>query len=374
MIKENKHQLLWITFGLITLIIFTITKRFPEFIESFYSRGVFLGLRFIWDHSFSLSPIPLIYLFFPLVLFFTLRDIFSYKNNQTHLTTKTSIQTKFSKISLKVLAFVMGALGIFYWSWGFNYNRVPLETQLSLPVITPNKDVLFNEFNNTIKSINRLRALISEDEITALNDNDLPSNIETTVRENLTTVLDELNYPNLGRARVRETYPKGSLIALGAAGIYIPFIGEGHFDAATYPLEHPALIAHEMSHGYGFINEGVCNFLAILTSLKSNNLIIRYSGQLLYLRYLAYDLYQADNELYQKAIKQYSRGLVADLNAIRLNNQKYQPLFRQFSRMVYNQYLKHQGVKEGIKSYNTVIRLYMAYKESLNSSIHSNHF
>jgi hypothetical protein len=166
---------------------------------------------------------------------------------------------------------------------------------------------------------------------------------------------------------VREIHPKGSLITLSAAGIYIPFVGEGHFDAATYSIEHPALIAHEMSHGYGFTNEGVCNFLALLTSLKSENLMIRYSGQLLYLRYLAYDLYQADRELYQKAISQYSNGLVADLNAIRLNNQKYQPLFRELSRKVYNQYLKNQGVKEGIKSYNTVIRLYLAYKKTLTN-------
>ncbi|MFT5451459.1 MAG: hypothetical protein ACI9N9_000943 [Enterobacterales bacterium] len=260
---------------------------------------------------------------------------------------------------------MLGALGLFYWSWGFNYNRVPLETQLALPVIIANEQVLLNEFNRTIQSINDLRKLISKDETTALNADFLPPNLESTIRENLSAVLEELNYPHSGRVRVREIHPRGSLIALGAAGIYMPYIGEGHFDAAAYSIEHPALIAHEMSHGYGFTNEGVCNFLALLTSIKSDNLMIRYSGQLLYLRYLAYDLYQVDQELYQEAIGEYSNGLVADLKAIQLNNQKYKPLFKDFSRTVYNHYLKNQGVKEGIKSYNTVIRLYLAYQDSL---------
>ena len=60
-------------------------------------------------------------------------------------------------------------MGLFYWSWGFNYNRVQLETQLALPVIIADEQVLLNEFNRTIQSINDLRKLISEDETTALN-------------------------------------------------------------------------------------------------------------------------------------------------------------------------------------------------------------
>ena len=365
MIKDNKLQLLWILFGLITLILFKVTQYFPDFIEYFYSRGLFVALRFIWDHSISLSPLPLMYLFFPLVVFFTLRSLYKYSNTKKNIFLKVTFLQKTTKITLTIFAFVLGALGLFYWSWGFNYNRIQLEKQLELPVIIPNEQVLLNEFNSTVQSINSLRKLISDNETVALNAAYLPPNLESTIRENLSLVLDDLNYPHLGRVRVREIHPKGSLIALGAAGIYIPFIGEGHFDAATYSIEHPALMAHEMSHGYGFTNEGVCNFLALLTSLKSENLMIRYSGQLLYLRYLAYDLYQVDRELYKEAISQYSNGLVADLKAIQLNNQKYQPLFREFSRKVYNQYLKNQGVKEGIKSYNTVIRLYLAYKESL---------
>jgi len=168
-IEENKFQLLWIIFGLLTLLLFKVTQYFPNFIEYFYSRGLFVALRFIWDHSISLSPLPLIYLFFPLIVFFILKSLYKYSNTKSNIFLKVTLLQKITKITLTVLAFVLGTMGLFYWSWGFNYNRVQLETQLALPVIIADEQVLLNEFNRTIQSINDLRKLISEDETTALN-------------------------------------------------------------------------------------------------------------------------------------------------------------------------------------------------------------
>ncbi len=39
------------------------------FVENVYSRGVFVGLRWLWDRIVGLSPVPLIYVILAAILF-----------------------------------------------------------------------------------------------------------------------------------------------------------------------------------------------------------------------------------------------------------------------------------------------------------------
>ncbi|MCB0582976.1 MAG: DUF3810 family protein, partial [Phaeodactylibacter sp.] len=72
-------------------------------------------------------------------------------------------------------------------------------------------------------------------------------------------------------------------------GLYFPFTGEGHIDAGLHPLQKPYVMAHELAHGYGFGDEGTCNFLGYLACIGSDDPVIAYIGHLNYWRTLAAD-------------------------------------------------------------------------------------
>ncbi len=358
--STHKRQLIWISFGILSLLFSRLAGLFPAVVEHVYSRGIFVGIRFLWDYSLALLPFPLLYpaiLLLLTVLFYRLK-----KKKKT----KRSWQSKLLRHSLNVLALLSAAVGLFFWLWGFNYSRIPIEKQLGLEKIEAEEKALKQEIEWALGEMALMRAAIPFADSSALTARHLPRGLESGVRESLESLLSDLHYPTAGRVRGRKIFPKGWLIGLGASGIYIPFVGEGHFDAAVYPVQHPSVLAHEMSHGYGFTDEGVCNFLALLACERSADPMIRYSGLLMYFRYLLHDLFRMDTAYYRILMANLPPGVDADLEAIRENRKQYQSWFPDFSQKVYNRYLQSQGVKEGIKSYNRVVGLYASWKKKKN--------
>jgi hypothetical protein len=340
----------------------------PGLVESLYARGLFVGIRVIWDYSFALLPIPLLYLSILILLALGIRWIIKMrKRSSTRSLKERSITT-----GLNLLAFGLGAIGLFFWLWGFNYSRIPLDQQLDLQKVQPQREALIEEVKLTIDRMALARNLVAPMDSNALSISALPPQLEKKVRNSLEGLLAEINYPSLGRVRGRKIFPKGWLIGMGATGIYIPFVSEGHFDGALHPIQHPAVMAHEMSHGYGFTNEGVCNFLALLACERSEEPMIQYAGLLMYFRYLTHDLFRMDPAYYRQLIPNLPVGIQADLSAIRENRKKYKAWFPDFSRKVYNRYLQSQGVKEGIKSYNKVVGLYASWKEKMGAKPNKN--
>lgn len=356
-LKQYKRQVLWILFGILSLLLSRVLSYFPTFVEYIYSRGIFVGFRFIWDHSIALLPFPLLYL---AIITLLVWGIYVWRKRGRG--TK-SWKTRAARWGMNTLAFLLGTVGLFFWLWGFNYSRIPIEKHLGLEKVTPQKEAIIQEVNLTVKRLTELRQSIPSADTSALTAAHLPENLEKNVRNSLESLLSEISYPTGGRVRGRKIFPKGWLIGMGATGIYIPFVGEGHFDGALYPIQHPSVMAHEMSHGYGFTDEGVCNFLAFLACEKSAEPMIQYAGQLMYFRYLIRDLFRMDPAYYRQLIPNLPDGIQADLQAIRENRKQYSAWFPGFSQKVYHRYLKSQGVKEGIKSYNRVVGLVAAWKK-----------
>ena len=151
------------------------------------------------------------------------------------------------------------------------------------------------------------------------------------------------------------------MFRFGISGIYMPFVGEANMDAANYFLEKPFTLAHEISHGLGWTDEGTCNFIAYLACTQSKNPFLKYSGYISYYRYAAPAYRRFNNEDYKKFRETLSPDFRNDLDAINKSIQKY-PLW--FSSDALNDtFLKAQGVKAGINSYNQVILLVRAWRE-----------
>jgi len=175
--------------------------------------------------------------------------------------------------------------------------------------------------------------------------------------------LVKYGFPINGRVRGRLLRPKGTLLSISTAGVYLPWVGEGHIDAGMYEIQFPFVIAHEMSHGYGFTDEGTCNFIAYQAMRESDNPFFRYSAVLGYWVYLANAIAQYDYEAYKSFYKTLPLGIRNDRRIIRQYSDSYPDIMPYFRDAFYNQYLKTQGIEEGMKNYSRVVMLAAAWRE-----------
>ena len=152
---------------------------------------------------------------------------------------------------------------------------------------------------------------------------------------------------------------------MGILGIYFPFTGESYIDPSMHALEKPFTIAHEMAHSYGVTNEGEANFIAWVICTNSDDPLLRYSGQLRLLMYQIRDYYRMAPEEYREWLRNLDAGIKNDMMSIKRNSDEIQAYSLELSRKTNDVFLKTQGVKAGINSYQQLPKLAFAWRERM---------
>ncbi len=355
--RKVRRKLIWIAFGLLTLLLKWMIGPYPALIESYYSRGIFLGVRWFFDNFLTWIPIPLIYFFVTLVL------LVAIKRGRKYFVAGLSWRQKLLHSTLSLAAILFGGIGLFFWVWGFNYSRVAIEQHLGLnprPLVLKDlKKELELETSKIIEWRQKIPGIGDE----AFSVENLPPRYEEEVHRQVERWLRENEYPTIGKVRGRELLPQGVFLSFSSSGLYFPFTGEGHVDAGVHPLQKPYIIAHEMSHGYGFGDEGTCNFTGYLACIHSEDPAIVYSGHLNYWRTLAVNYLRYEPDQYREFRSKLPIGIQRDLDAINDRLQAFPDLMPKLRYYAYDSYLKAQGIKEGMKNYNRVIMLVHAWRD-----------
>jgi len=352
----------WIVLGCLAASIKLLSAGQPELVERYYSRGVFLGIRYAIDYGLGWIPFPTLYLFVLLLLFFTVRAILRWRQHYQAGT------LSFSRGLRHFTSFFAALVFFFFFLWGYNYDRLPIEDQLSLKISPVKLREIKKELEEETKRIIELRALIPDlSDSVAIERRHFPSPLEQELRKELRQLLRESDLPATGRVRGRLLYPKGIFLRFSTAGLYFPFTGEGHVDPGLHVVQWPYVMTHELAHGYGIADEGSCNFLAYLACSRSAHPAIAYAGHLNYWRTVAINYLRYEPEVYEEFRKTLPAGIRADLDAINSSMQRYPDLIPHLQYRVYDAYLKSQGIPEGMLNYNRVIMLVRAWRETHRS-------
>ncbi|MEM6723647.1 MAG: DUF3810 family protein [Bacteroidota bacterium] len=364
--RRFDRRLLWIGLGLSALIIRFILSFSPGLTETLYSRGLFLGVRWLFDHTLTILPFPVFYLAAVFLLFGLIRWIVvSNRKNRGK-----SFGYRIGQFFLSLGGIIGAILFFFLFLWGFNYGRIPMEDQLSLHLEPLDSLAVLQELNwtleNTIESRYTLPGMDSTEAFEPQFD---LQELELSIRESTSQLLDEIDYPTAGRVRGRVLRPKGILARFGTAGVYIPWIGEAHIDAGLHPLQYAYTMSHEMAHAFGVADEGSCNFVAFRACLLSADPRVQYSAWLAHLRYLLgeyrrhLEKKEEDRGAYAAFRKTLPLAIQLDMNAINQELEKYPDWVN--GAFFNNLYLKTQGVSEGVQSYNRVVLMVKAWREQL---------
>ena len=403
------RRYVWMGLGLLTLVINAIFRSNPYFTEVVYSRGIFLLIRWIWDYSLGLIPLPLVYVIGPLLILYLIR---SWRKGKPHRL-KRPVKNRIASLFISLLGLAGAAVFFFYFLWGFNYNRLPVAQQLKLELseltdeeveaeyerctalmieaheafLQQNNDFYYTaslakkpEWKKYLKQTEDGRdyidfsdeeieeeyhSLIMEGFFEQISDSLFKTyfnleELEDQIIKDLKSQLQAYNYPVPGNPKAIYLKPKGLLMQLGARGVYIPYTAQGHVDAGLNYVSVPSVMAHELAHAYGFGHEGICNFWAYMTCSQSEVPLIRYSGYINYWRHVAALFNSRNPEAYKQAYKKLPKDIIFDLNAMRAASRKYPGFFPRFSQAFYERYLKWQGIEEGRKSYSLVVSYVVA--------------
>lgn len=357
-IKVLKGNWTWSMLGLTSILVRYFAVQHPEKTEQLYSRTFFPAVRNLIDLSISKLPFATVYIF----VFTVILVLFSYLY---FLVQKEGWK---QKLGFTIRSFFNGAgalVFLFLVLWGFNYQRIPIFQQIGMKPIPLNQDQLQNELELTRNILNQLRFNIEEDTIAIEEIMPYPE-LEKLVRANMREHLYLLGLNFTGEPRTKQFYPAGFMRRMGILGIYFPYTGESYIDPTLHPLEKPFTIAHEMAHSYGVTDEGEANFIAWVICSNSDDPLLQYSGQLRLLRYQLNDLYRMSKELYWEFLKSLPKGIRNDLISIQQANERIKPFNLEISRKSNDLFLRTQGVKAGINSYQQLPMLAYAWRNSLN--------
>ena len=339
----------------IVLIIFTeIVKYFfannPSWVEDYYANGIYLVVSYI------LQKISIFYilpgLFAIPILFFIFIFLVS-----------LSKQKKIVKFCL-----ILNSLGflyfLFYFVWGFNYYRLPIDHQWKFKSASFTYKQLASEYEETTVHLLKIREFLAD---TAKGIDLVRYNVENEeqqiiIQKNLQLWLKNHGFPSEAKVPIKYNLPKGIFLHFSTAGMYFPFSGEGNVDPGLHPIHFTSVMAHEMAHGYGFADEGTSNFLAFICHTNDQNPYIAYATTLGYWRYLASNVRRISPSFFNEKMRKLPSGLRKDLMDIQNYSNNYEDWMPNLQYKMYDAYLKGQGIKEGMLNYNKVIGLVLAYK------------
>ncbi|OUW34944.1 MAG: hypothetical protein CBD39_01980 [Flavobacteriaceae bacterium TMED179] len=337
----------------VQLIGLLFIKNHNSWIDVYYSQKFYPLLFNIYRFFFEKIPFSIGDLFYAIIILYILKNIIMIFKRKK-IVWLTIIRNGLSFLSL--------ILFIFNFNWGLNYYQTPLHKKLYYN-INYKKIQIEKTFKILIKASNNLhKKLVKTDSLS----------VEISYSKDFIAqkIEDEFNF-DLYKFKPKP-YLKNSLWGtllsyMGYSGYLNPFTLESQVNNKIPKLSYIITSAHEMSHQLGIASEREANFVAFYSCIKHSDPFIQYSGYTFAISYFYSELFNIDPQKAKKIMKKLNPGILKNLLEISQFWIHYQNSFEPILKKGYNSYLIANGQKRGIKSYNDMVGLVIAYleKESL---------
>jgi hypothetical protein len=164
----------------------------------------------------------------------------------------------------------------------------------------------------------------------------------------------------------------------GYSGMYFALTGESNINTGPPGIMMPATVAHEHAHQLGVFAEEEANFVGILASMKSGNVIFEYAGYLKGLSYLLNALAFTDARIWHEVWEGLADEVKRDFNEISEFWQSQRTVnigfdfidnilttltrtVRETVDTIYDGYLRANDQVLGIRSYGACVDLIIEY-------------
>jgi Zn-dependent protease with chaperone function len=246
------------------------------------------------------------------------------------------------------------ASALYLWfaaAWGLNYARAPLEDAIGYDGSRVTPSALRSLAQRATAGVNRLHAAAHATGFPEL------SEVSAPLVRALHDVERRLGRPTpTTPGRPKRTLLAPFFRASGVDGMHAPFLLETLVNPALTPPERPAVLAHEWAHLAGYAPEADASFVGLLAALRADA-PSQYSAWLSLFDHAVAQLPVGEQRASVAAL---GPGPTADRQAIAARLDDRVDVVARASWETYDQYLKSQGVQEGVASYSRVVELLLA--------------
>ncbi|WP_309608808.1 DUF3810 domain-containing protein [Flavobacterium sp.] len=344
----RKKQLILPIFLLIQIVGLKIISFFPEFVESYYSNGLYPYISKFSRSILGWIPFSFGDVLYAILIIYALYWL--YKNRKLHWKFK----------ALSVLSLLSVVYFLFHFLWAFNYHRIPLSEKMNIK--TEYSDVQLLAFTNKIiAKTNQIQFQIT---------NDTAMKIVSPFSQNQIFEKSLLGYKNLSNEYSFFTYNipsvKKSLFSypltyMGFGGYLNPFTNEAQVNSMIPKYGFPMTACHEMAHQMGYASESECNFIGFLAVTKNDDLYFKYSGYSYALRYCLSNWEVRNPKILEQLLKTIHPGILKNYKESKDFWESHQTFIDTGFEIFYDNFLKFNQQKDGLESYSKFVDLMVNY-------------
>lgn len=330
-----------------------LLRKYPEFVETYYSQGLFPILSKTSRYLFGWIPFSIGDIFYTLIGVLAIRWL---------ILNIKRLRTGPAWFFLDIAATVSIVYFVFHMLWGFNYYRQPLHKTMSLDRDYTTEELIEITKRFIEKSNSMHRSLGFNDTVKI----DLPYT-QKEIFDKSTNGYVRLGkeYPNLEYSpkSIKKSVWSLGLTYMGYSGYYNPFSGEAQVNNLIKNYKFPVVSCHEQAHQIGYAAENEANFIATLATLQNDDPYIQYAGYIFALRYCVNEVARRDYYQYTCLIEEINPGILESYREMREFWRSYENPFEDISKAFWDQFLKANNQSKGIMSYSYMVALVVNYFE-----------
>ncbi len=349
MLKKKK---LIVAFSIIPLyLIVKLLARYPEFIETYYSKGLYPITSKMLRYTFGWIPFSIGDLLYTVAGIYAIRWLIL-NRKRIRKDTKNWVLDILSVISIAYLGF--------HLFWGMNYYRLPIHKTLDLGYKYTTEEL--------VKATEHLINISNTTHLKISSDDSLKVEMPYSKKELLKMTSD-------GYTSLAKTYPylahspqstKLSLYSIpltymGFSGYLNPFTNEAHIDGIMPLYQFPTTASHEQAHQLGYAAENETNFIGCLAAIHHDDIYFQYSGYVFALRYCLNEVYRRDKDIYKNLIEKVNKGILKNYQESYDFWNSYENPLEPVFKIIYGNFLKANNQDKGIESYSYVVALLVNY-------------
>jgi len=338
-------------FLIVQILILKIASYFNEFVERFYSNGLYLYIsKFL---RIILGNIPFSFgdILYSILIVIIIKWVW-----ETHKSWKRNWKDNM----LTILSVASVFYFMFHFLWALNYYRQPLFEKMKIERDYSDDDLLLFT-QKLIERTNSIHSQITKNDTVKIV---LPYTQEETFKLNLDgykNLSEEYSFFCFSNLSIKKSLFSLPLTYMGFGGYLNPFTNEAQVNYLIPMYNLPTTSSHEMAHQLGYGSESECNFIGVLASIKNENPYFKYSGYSFALRYCLANWYIRNEKIFNQLLKEIHPGILKNYKESEDFWKQYETPIERGFHIFYDNYLKFNQQKEGIESYSKFINLMVNY-------------
>ena len=246
--------------------------------------------------------------------------------------------------------FQIGTIGfaVFLCTWGFGYRQTPVEVRWGFDQVTPQRD-------DADALTTALLPILSAPPKPAARDRERALASIRTAMQRIVEHHD--GYSPAVPAHLKRL-PPGTLMTFGVTGIASPFLLEANIDGGLPEVDQIGVGAHELAHAVGYCGEADADLLGVTACFDSGDRYAAYCGAMRALRWLLREVHPIRKMAILRSLPEATlTDLDAQSRAVKRHRSKS---LSKVSNVIYDGYLKSQGVKRGRGDYARAAELWVS--------------